>query len=81
MLRSPITPPISTATQAAAELSTMPTYAGPRDSSGNVTPDLLFRCLSGDTSGPTFPSLIFTHILGVQPLSQQLVSFVPHVDR
>ena len=32
----------ATATAAAAELSTMPTYAGPK-SGGHVTPDLLFR--------------------------------------
>lgn len=33
----------ATAALAAQELSSMPTYAGPRDSQGNVTPDLLFR--------------------------------------
>ena len=32
-----------TATQAAAELTAQPTYAGPRDGMGHVTPDLLFR--------------------------------------
>ena len=43
----------ATAVQAAAELSSMPTYLGPRDGSGNVTPDLLFRgTYPGDTFGP-----------------------------
>src|SRR5208282_5085491 len=31
------------ATQAATELGSQPTYFGPRDGSGHVTPDLLFR--------------------------------------
>ena len=31
------------ASQAAAELSAMPAYAGPRDAAGQVTPELLFR--------------------------------------
>src|SRR5216117_2849612 len=41
------------ASQAARELSGMPTYAGPRDSDGRVTPNLLFRGpYPGDTVGP-----------------------------
>jgi hypothetical protein len=41
------------AAQAAAELDTMPTYAGPRNGSGHVTPDLLFRGpYPGETVGP-----------------------------
>src|SRR5437764_1279612 len=41
------------AAQAAHELSEMPTYAGPRDSHGRVTPNLLFRGpYPGDTVGP-----------------------------
>lgn len=40
------------AIQAAAELSSMPAYAGPRDAFGNVTPDLLFRgTYPGETAG------------------------------
>src|SRR6516164_8694504 len=42
-----------TAADAALELSAMPTYRGPRDNSGNVTPDLLFRGIfQGETIGP-----------------------------
>src|SRR5215467_13304074 len=41
------------ATQAAAELSSMPTYAGPRDAANQVTTDLLFRGgLAGEMDGP-----------------------------
>src|SRR5262249_54875757 len=41
------------AASAAAELSGLPTYVGPRNSRGQVTPDLLFRGnFAGDTLGP-----------------------------
>ena len=71
-----------TAAQAAAELTTMPTYAGPRDSSGNVTPDLLFRGpYPGDTLGPYVSQFYLQPTyMGVQPMSQQMVTFVPDVD-
>ena len=43
----------SVAAQAAAELTAMPTYLGPRDGFGTVTPDLLFRGpYPGETVGP-----------------------------
>ena len=46
-------PANSTAAQAAAELSAMPTYAGPRNAVGQVTPELLFRGrFAGETTGP-----------------------------
>ena len=46
------------AAQAAAELTTMPTYAGPRNGAGNVTPDLLFRGpYPGETAGPYMSQL------------------------
>ena len=46
------------AAQAAAELTSMPTYAGPRNGSGNVTPDLLFRGpYPGETVGPYMSQL------------------------
>ncbi|HTD16605.1 MAG TPA: hypothetical protein VK673_15585 [Chthoniobacterales bacterium] len=41
-------PTNSTAKKAAAELSTMPAYAGPRNAAGQVTPELLFRGGFGD---------------------------------
>ena len=41
------------AAQAATELSSMPTYAGPQNASNQVTPDLLFRGgYVGETVGP-----------------------------
>ncbi len=69
------------AAQAAAELSTMPTYAGPKDG-GVVTPALLFRRgAPGDTLGPYVSQFYLTPTyMGVQPISQQMASFVPDVD-
>ena len=71
-----------TAAQAAAELTSMPTYLGPRDSSGNVTPDLLFRGpYPGETVGPYLSQLYLQPTyLGTQPLTQQHVDFVADVD-
>ncbi len=68
--------------QAANELTQMPTYAGPRDGFGNVTPDLLFRGpYPGDTAGPYMSQLaIRPTYLGAQPLTQQLVTYLPNVD-
>ena len=72
----------STAVQAAAELSAQRTYAGPRDSAGNVTPDLLFRGpYPGDTVGPYISQfLLQPTFMGVQPMSQQMVTVVPNLD-
>ncbi len=72
----------STAAQAAAELSAQRTYAGPRDSAGNVTPDLLFRGVyPGDTAGPYLSQfLLQPTYMGVQPMSQQMVTVVPGLD-
>ena len=71
-----------TAIQAAAELSSMPHYLGPRDSSGRVTPELLFRgTFPGDTLGPYLSQLYLQPtFLGTQPISQQHVTFLPGVD-
>ncbi len=59
------------AAQAAAELTSMPTYAGPRDGSGNVTPDLLFRGpYPGDTLGPYVSQFYLQPTyMGVQPMT------------
>ncbi len=72
----------STAAQAAAELTAQPTYAGPRDSFGNVTPDLLFRgTYPGDTLGPYVSQFyIQPTYMGVQPVPQQMVTFSPGSD-
>ena len=47
-----------TAAQAANELSSLPTYAGPRDASNQVIPQLLFRGpFAGETLGPYISQL------------------------
>ncbi|HYM00137.1 MAG TPA: vanadium-dependent haloperoxidase [Blastocatellia bacterium] len=70
------------AAQAAAELGGMPSYVGPRNSSGQVTTDLLFRgSFPGETLGPYLSQFFVKPTsLGAQPISQQLVSYVPNVD-
>ena len=72
----------SIAAQAAAELTNQPTYAGPRDSSGHVTPNLLFRGpYPGDTLGPYVSQLhLIPTFLGVQPISQQLLTYAANLD-
>jgi len=72
----------ATASQAAAELSAMPYYAGPRNGSGQVTPDLLFRgAYPGETVGPYLSQLLITPTaLGAQPISQQLITYLPNID-
>jgi hypothetical protein len=72
----------SIAAHAAAELSAQPTYAGPRDSAGNVTPDLLFRGpYPGDTVGPYVSQfMVQPTYMGVQPMSQQMVTVLPDID-
>jgi hypothetical protein len=72
----------SLAAAAAAELSSLPSYLGPRNSSGHVTPDLLFRGpFPGETLGP-YSSQLFVQptFFGAQPLSNQQQTFVPNVD-
>ncbi len=70
------------AAKAAAELSRMPKYAGPRDASGKVTPHLLFRGkFSGETVGPHISQFFLVPTqLGAQPLSQQVVTYLPNID-
>src|SRR5262249_12606287 len=70
------------AAQAANELSGMPTYAGPRDSQGHVTPNLLFRGpYPGDTVGPYLSQFyLIPTFLGAQRMSQQMLTYVPGVD-
>ena len=72
----------STAIAAAAELSSMPTYRGPRDSQGNVTPDLLFRgAFPGETIGPYMSQFMITPCsFGVQPLDQLMKTLLPAID-
>jgi hypothetical protein len=70
------------AAMAAAELTTQPSYLGPRDGSGHVTTNLLFRGgFPGETLGPYISQLfILPTFFGAQPLSQQMVSYLPDID-
>jgi hypothetical protein len=70
------------AAQAAAELSAQPTYLGPRNASGQVTTDLLFRGgFPGETLGPYISQFfIMPTIFGAQPMSHQMVSYAPNID-
>ena len=74
------TDPIANA--AAREITKQPTYAGPRDSSGRVTPDLLFRGgYPGETLGPYVSQfMVLPTSFGAQPLSQQLTTYVNGID-
>ncbi len=71
-----------TAIAAAAELSPMPEYAGPRNSSGQVTPNLLFcGAYPGETVGPYLSQFLVTPTsFGPQPISQQLITYLPNID-
>jgi len=72
----------SLADEAAAELGGQPTYLGPRTHHGQVTPDLLFRgAFPGETLGPYLSQFfIKPTTLGAQPISQQMVSYLPDID-
>jgi len=70
------------AAQAAAELSSMPRYQGPRDSSNKVTPELLFRggssdgtLFAGETVGPYLSQLLLKNTsFGSLPIDQRYVT-------
>jgi hypothetical protein len=76
-----------TAKDAAAELSSMSSYKGPRDH-GVVTPQLLFR--GGSANGTTFAGEIYgpyisqfllqDTIMGAQPIIQRYMTFKAGVD-
>jgi hypothetical protein len=70
------------AMQAAAELSTLPAYQGPRSAAGQVTPRLLFRgAFPGETRGPYISQfLLQPTFLGSQPIGQQQWTYLPDVD-
>lgn len=72
----------SLAAAAAAELGSQPTYFGPRNSSGQVTPNLLFRGIyPGETLGP-YVSQFFIQptVFGAQPIGQQQLTYLPNLD-
>jgi hypothetical protein len=68
--------------QAAAELGSQLTYLGPRDSSGHVTPDLLFRGgFPGETLGPYISQFFLQPtFFGSQPINQQQLTYLPNID-
>lgn len=71
------------AAKAAAELSSMPTYAGPKDkTTGQVTPNLLFRGgLPGETTGPYISQFFVQPAnLGALKINQQLTTYLPGID-
>lgn len=70
------------AAEAAAELSSLPAFVGPRNSSGQITPDLLFRgSFPGETVGPYISQFFITPTnLGAQPISQKQVTYLPNID-
>ncbi len=70
------------AASAAQELSGMSSYAGPRDSHGQVTPNLLFRGpFPGETIGPYISQLFITPTsMGQQGMSQQMTTYLPNID-
>ena len=71
----------ATAIAAAAEMNTMPNYAGPKVG-GVVTPAVLFRgAYPGNTIGPYISQLFITPTsFGQQAISQQLTSYVSGID-
>ena len=71
----------SIAAQAAAELTSMTAYAGPRDA-GSVTPDLLLRGgFAGEQSGPYLSQFLMQPTaLGSLPIEQQYVTNLANVD-
>jgi membrane-associated phospholipid phosphatase len=75
-------PSNSIATQAAAELGSQPTYLGPRDSRGLVTPNLLFRgVFPGETVGPYISQFFLQPtFFGSQPIDQQQITYLPNID-
>jgi hypothetical protein len=69
------------AAQAAAELSGMPTYLGPRNSTAQVTPNLLFRGIFSKGLGPYLSQFLVTPTtFGVQPISQLMTTYLPGID-
>jgi hypothetical protein len=72
----------SIAAAAAAELGSQPTYFGPRNSSGQVTANLLFRgTFPGETLGPYLSQFfIQPTVFGAQPIGQQQVTYLSNID-
>jgi hypothetical protein len=72
----------ATAAAAAAELTTLSGYRGPRDTHGKVTPDLLFRGnFPGDAVGPYISQfMVIPTNFGQQPIDQLMYTYLPGID-
>jgi hypothetical protein len=72
----------ATAQAAAAELDTLPGYLGPRDGTGHVTTETLFRgVFAGELVGPYMSQFMITPTsFGQQAISQQVTTFLPGID-
>jgi membrane-associated phospholipid phosphatase len=77
----------SLAALAAAELGSQPTYLGPRDSHGHVTPNLLFRgggfrgSFPGETLGPYVSQFfLLPTFFGSLPIDQRQRTYMPNID-
>src|SRR5271169_2004568 len=70
------------AAQAANELSSMNTYAGPRDASNKVTPDLLFRGrFPGETIGPYMSQFLLQKTaMGALAIDQKYMTLKAGID-
>jgi hypothetical protein len=70
------------AAQAAAELSTLPAYQGPRDGTGKVTPALLFRGgFPGETIGPYLSQCVLQNTsMGALPVVQKYTTSKSGID-
>jgi hypothetical protein len=70
------------ATQAAAELSAMPKYKGPHDSSNKVTPNLLFRGnWPGEKIGPYMSQFLLQDTsMGALPIVQKYTTLKKQLD-
>jgi hypothetical protein len=75
-------PTNQTAQDAAAELSSLQSYMGPRNTAKQVTPDLLFRGIfPGETTGPYLSQfLLQSTTLGTLPIQQKYLTNVPNMD-
>ncbi|MBV8895914.1 MAG: vanadium-dependent haloperoxidase [Acidobacteriaceae bacterium] len=70
------------AAQAAAEIGSSPAYRGPRDNSGRVTPETLFRgAFPGESLGPYVSQfMLLPAFFGSIPLTQQQSTYMPGID-
>ncbi len=72
----------ATANQAAAELNGLSGYVGPRNGSGQVTTNELFRGnFAGETTGPYASQfMVLPTYLGNQPITQRFQTYVRGID-